>query len=39
MEKMVDVSLGLDPLWRNVLGDDWTRVMTRERLRALYQRL
>ncbi len=27
------------PLWQNVLGDDWKRQMTPERLRALYQRL
>jgi 3-deoxy-alpha-D-manno-octulosonate 8-oxidase len=39
MEKMVDVSLGMAPLWANVLGDDWQREMTRERLRALYERL
>ena len=39
MEKMVDVSLGMAPLWANVLGDDWQRAMTRERLRALYERL
>ena len=39
IEKMVDVSLGLDPLWRNVLGDGWQKEMTRERLRALYGRL
>ena len=39
LDKMVDVSLGMAPLWANVLGEDWQRRMTRERLRALYQRL
>jgi len=39
LEKMVDVSLGMAPLWANALGEDWQRKMTRERLAALYQRL
>ena len=36
MEKMVDVSLVLEPLWENALGKDWKAVMTREKIRALY---
>jgi len=38
-DKMIDVSLGLAPLWENALGKDWQQQMTRERLRALYERL
>jgi 3-deoxy-alpha-D-manno-octulosonate 8-oxidase len=34
--KMIDVSLGMKPLWENALGPDWEKQMTRERLRALY---
>ncbi|HEY0610720.1 MAG TPA: iron-containing alcohol dehydrogenase family protein, partial [Chitinophaga sp.] len=37
--KMIDVSMGLVPLWENALGKDWQQKMTRERLRALYERL
>jgi 3-deoxy-alpha-D-manno-octulosonate 8-oxidase len=37
--KMIDVSMGLAPLWENALGKDWQQQMTRERLRALYERL
>lgn len=37
--KMIDVSLGMAPLWENALGKDWKEQMTRERLRALYERL
>jgi 3-deoxy-alpha-D-manno-octulosonate 8-oxidase len=37
-EKMIDVSMGLAPLWENALGKDWQQQMTRERLRALYER-
>jgi 3-deoxy-alpha-D-manno-octulosonate 8-oxidase len=39
MDKMIEVSLGMGPLWQNVLGDDWKQKMPPERLRALYQRL
>jgi 3-deoxy-alpha-D-manno-octulosonate 8-oxidase len=39
LDKMVEVSLGMAPLWQNALGDDWRREMTPERLRALYERL
>ena len=38
-ETMINVSLGLKPLWENALGKDWEKVMTRERLRELYERL
>jgi 3-deoxy-alpha-D-manno-octulosonate 8-oxidase len=36
---MIDVSLGMKPLWENALGKDWATVMTREKLRALYEKL
>jgi 3-deoxy-alpha-D-manno-octulosonate 8-oxidase len=39
VERMLDVSLGMAPLWQNALGPDWQRKMTRERLRALFARL
>jgi len=38
-EKMIDVSLGMAPLWENALGKHWKEEMSRERLRALYERL
>jgi 3-deoxy-alpha-D-manno-octulosonate 8-oxidase len=38
-DKMIDVSLGMKPLWENALGKDWEKVMTRNRLRALYEKL
>ncbi|MCB0740930.1 MAG: iron-containing alcohol dehydrogenase [Chitinophagaceae bacterium] len=38
-EKMMDVSLGMKPLWENALGKDWEKIMTRKKLRALYERL
>lgn len=38
-EKMINVALSLTPLWENALGSNWREVMTRERVRALYERL
>jgi 3-deoxy-alpha-D-manno-octulosonate 8-oxidase len=37
--KMIDVSLGMKPLWENALGKDWEKIMTREKLRKLYEQL
>ena len=37
--KMMDVSLGMKPLWENALGKDWEKIMTRDKLRRLYEQL
>ena len=37
-DKMIDVSLGMKPLWENALGKDWEKQMNRQRLRKLYER-
>jgi 3-deoxy-alpha-D-manno-octulosonate 8-oxidase len=39
LEKMIDVALVLEPLWENALGKDWKQVMTRDKIRQLYQRM
>jgi 3-deoxy-alpha-D-manno-octulosonate 8-oxidase len=39
LEKMIDVSMVMKPLWENALGKDWEKIMTRGRLRALYEKL
>lgn len=36
---MINVSLGMKPLWENALGKDWEKIMTRKKLRALYEKL
>jgi 3-deoxy-alpha-D-manno-octulosonate 8-oxidase len=36
LERMVDVSLVLDPLWSNALGPEWWKIMTRDKIKALY---
>ena len=38
-DKMIDVSLVMKPLWENALGKDWEKIMTRDKLRKLYERL
>lgn len=38
-ETMMNVSLGMKPLWENALGKDWEKIMTREKLRVLYEKL
>ena len=39
LDKMINVSLGMKPLWENALGADWEKQMTRERLKNLFQKL
>jgi 3-deoxy-alpha-D-manno-octulosonate 8-oxidase len=36
---MVNVSMGLEPLWENALGKDWKTKMTPERLKALFEKI
>jgi 3-deoxy-alpha-D-manno-octulosonate 8-oxidase len=36
---MMNVSLGMKPLWENALGKDWEKIMTRDNLRKLYEKL
>jgi 3-deoxy-alpha-D-manno-octulosonate 8-oxidase len=36
-EAMINVSIGMKPLWENALGKDWEKIVTRDKLRALYE--
>ena len=38
-QAMMNVSLGMKPLWENALGKNWESIMTRDKLRALYEKL
>lgn len=38
-DTMINVSLGMKPLWENALGKGWESIMNREKLRALYEKL
>ena len=39
LEKMIDVALVLEPLWENALGTDWKKIMNRDTIKELYQRM
>jgi len=39
LERMIDVSLVLAPLWENALGPDWQQKMPRDRIRDMYLRM
>ena len=38
-DAMINVSMGMKPLWENALGADWEKIITREKLRELYEKL
>lgn len=38
-DTMINVSLGMKPLWENALGKQWETIMTKDKLRKLYERL
>ena len=39
METMITVAIGMVPLWENALGNDWEKIITREKLRELYKKM
>jgi 3-deoxy-alpha-D-manno-octulosonate 8-oxidase len=36
---MINVALGLEPLWENALGKEWRNIMTPEKLRSIFQKI
>lgn len=38
-DTMINVSLGMKPLWENAIGKNWEEIITREKLRKLFERL
>ena len=38
-EKMITVSIGMVPLWENALGKNWQEVITRKKLREMYEKM
>lgn len=36
LERMVDVAMILEPLWENALGQEWRKIMTRDKIKELY---
>ena len=38
-DTMIDVALSLTPLWENAIGKNWEQIITREKLKSLYQKM
>jgi 3-deoxy-alpha-D-manno-octulosonate 8-oxidase len=38
-DTMIDVALSLEPLWENAIGKNWKQIITRDKLKALYQKM
>ncbi|WP_246130371.1 iron-containing alcohol dehydrogenase family protein [Bizionia saleffrena] len=36
---MIDVALSLEPLWENAIGKQWKKIITKEKLKALYLKM
>ncbi|WP_431137525.1 iron-containing alcohol dehydrogenase family protein [Psychroserpens mesophilus] len=36
---MIDVALSLEPLWINAVGKNWKQIITRDKLKGLYQKM
>ncbi len=39
MERMIDISLGMVPLWENALGSNWKERVSREQLENIYRKI
>jgi len=39
MDIMIEIALGLVPLWENALGDNWETIITRDKLKELYLKM
>lgn len=39
MDKMITVSMGLEPLWENCLGPGWKKIMTKTKMKALFKKM
>jgi 3-deoxy-alpha-D-manno-octulosonate 8-oxidase len=39
LEKMTDVALVLEPLWENALNKNWKKLIPKEKIMELYQRM
>lgn len=38
-DTMINVALSLEPLWENAVGKGWEKIITRDKLKALYKKM
>ena len=36
---MIDIALNLEPLWENAIGKNWKKIITHDKLKALYEKM
>ena len=39
LEQMVNIALGMEPLWENALGENWKSIITKEKLKSIYKKI
>lgn len=39
LDIMINISLSLEPLWENAIGKNWKKIITRKKLKSLYQKM
>lgn len=39
MQDMVQVAMGLEPLWENAIGKNWKEIITEKKIRELYEKM
>lgn len=39
MDVMINVAMGMVPLWENALGTDWEKIITTDKLKELYKKM
>lgn len=39
MQDMIQVAMGLEPLWENAIGENWKEIITEKKIRELYEKM
>lgn len=39
LDDMVQIALGLEPLWENAIGKNWKEIITQKKIRMLYEKM
>ncbi|WP_289644750.1 iron-containing alcohol dehydrogenase family protein [Maribacter aestuarii] len=39
LDQMVNVALGMEPLWENALGENWKSIITDDKLKSIYMKI
>jgi len=39
LDIMIDIALSLEPLWENAIGKNWKKIITHDKIKALYEKM